>query len=596
MPSNVAESDFFRLLNLKIEPVPCETAIEVWNELCYRVASNKMIGSSHEVTFWRVSGVQTARQLTVLALRGDTALHTPVGVARSASSISNLSQGYRGAAFGLRWSTFDSRSGFRLPLYQPKLLNLNRNKQILSNQGVHPQRKPAKQGKVREFSPGSEAKSDLKVAVWLKEFCTSEALKRGSARGDRDMRINSIIASTRKALNWSAKCYKNILFSSTIALNGERYLHFLQDLLPEYLEDVPLATRAGVYLQQAGAPAHSTRPVVQNLPQLERIAREAVWARTCGRKGGSRCRFLLHPRPTAVMLPRWAACEGPARSLVGEGGCSGTPGRVANVEIFSPDRLWRQWEKDGLRKKRREESGRWRNFFRASPVLYRRCAVSVRPPPPLLPTPPSFQRLRLALAVDVTGQDHLAVRAASRARWVGGERAACVWMRELRDVIPGSQRQCRAGARCCHVSPRLLVCLAAGHIALPRSFIPVANAEPRASLRLARGLRLLLARCMEQRLNARAGEMGDSRENPPISGIVRHDSHLRKYGVNRPGLDPVRLGGRRAVSNRSYTVLPVLYALVECVTSNIMINPHLPIYSPIIVAAVVWWLAYLPPT
>ncbi|KAJ8876067.1 hypothetical protein PR048_023975 [Dryococelus australis] len=29
-----------------------------------------------------------------------------------------------------------------------------------------------------------------------------------------------------------------------------------------------------------------------------------------------------------------------------------------------------------------------------------------------------------------------------------------------------------------------------------------------------------------------------SRENPPTSAIVRHDSHLRKYGVNRPGIEP----------------------------------------------------------
>ncbi|KAJ8870898.1 hypothetical protein PR048_027199 [Dryococelus australis] len=34
------------------------------------------------------------------------------------------------------------------------------------------------------------------------------------------------------------------------------------------------------------------------------------------------------------------------------------------------------------------------------------------------------------------------------------------------------------------------------------------------------------------------GEMGEPRENPPTSGIVRHDSHLRKSGVNRPGIEP----------------------------------------------------------
>ncbi|KAJ8897351.1 hypothetical protein PR048_002697 [Dryococelus australis] len=30
--------------------------------------------------------------------------------------------------------------------------------------------------------------------------------------------------------------------------------------------------------------------------------------------------------------------------------------------------------------------------------------------------------------------------------------------------------------------------------------------------------------------NRRAGKMGDCRENPSISGIVRHDSHMRKSG------------------------------------------------------------------
>ncbi|KAJ8875178.1 hypothetical protein PR048_023073 [Dryococelus australis] len=41
-----------------------------------------------------------------------------------------------------------------------------------------------------------------------------------------------------------------------------------------------------------------------------------------------------------------------------------------------------------------------------------------------------------------------------------------------------------------------------------------------------------------RRLNERAGETGDPRENPPTSSIVRHDSHLRKSGVTRPGIEP----------------------------------------------------------
>ncbi|KAJ8871067.1 hypothetical protein PR048_027371 [Dryococelus australis] len=49
---------------------------------------------------------------------------------------------------------------------------------------------------------------------------------------------------------------------------------------------------------------------------------------------------------------------------------------------------------------------------------------------------------------------------------------------------------------------------------------------------------------MELRDNERVEEMGDSRKNPLASGIVRHDSHLRKSGVYQPtsrGLNPVRL-------------------------------------------------------
>ncbi|KAJ8869988.1 hypothetical protein PR048_028999 [Dryococelus australis] len=35
-------------------------------------------------------------------------------------------------------------------------------------------------------------------------------------------------------------------------------------------------------------------------------------------------------------------------------------------------------------------------------------------------------------------------------------------------------------------------------------------------------------RGMEQRRNERGGETGDFRENPPTSGIIRHDSHIRR--------------------------------------------------------------------
>ncbi|KAJ8883274.1 hypothetical protein PR048_015117 [Dryococelus australis] len=37
------------------------------------------------------------------------------------------------------------------------------------------------------------------------------------------------------------------------------------------------------------------------------------------------------------------------------------------------------------------------------------------------------------------------------------------------------------------------------------------------------------------------GGTGHHRENPLINGIVQHDSHMRKPGVNRPGLNLDRL-------------------------------------------------------
>ncbi|KAJ8887514.1 hypothetical protein PR048_013730 [Dryococelus australis] len=47
---------------------------------------------------------------------------------------------------------------------------------------------------------------------------------------------------------------------------------------------------------------------------------------------------------------------------------------------------------------------------------------------------------------------------------------------------------------------------------------------------------------------ARAEETGDPRENPPNSGIFRHDSHMRKHGGRRHrGSNPLCLGGRRFV-------------------------------------------------
>ncbi|KAJ8897998.1 hypothetical protein PR048_003358 [Dryococelus australis] len=46
---------------------------------------------------------------------------------------------------------------------------------------------------------------------------------------------------------------------------------------------------------------------------------------------------------------------------------------------------------------------------------------------------------------------------------------------------------------------------------------------------------------MEWHRNELAGEMGDPRENLSSNGIVRHDSHMRKFGVIQPGIEPASL-------------------------------------------------------
>ena len=45
------------------------------------------------------------------------------------------------------------------------------------------------------------------------------------------------------------------------SLNADMYLHFLEEKLPELLEEVPLATRSNLIYQHDGAPAHFSKTV-----------------------------------------------------------------------------------------------------------------------------------------------------------------------------------------------------------------------------------------------------------------------------------------------------------------------------------------------
>jgi hypothetical protein len=51
-------------------------------------------------------------------------------------------------------------------------------------------------------------------------------------------------------------------------MTGHNYLDFLQNGLPEELEDVPLATRIAMYFHHDGAPSHYTRLVMQHLSDI----------------------------------------------------------------------------------------------------------------------------------------------------------------------------------------------------------------------------------------------------------------------------------------------------------------------------------------
>lgn len=67
----------------------------------------------------------------------------------------------------------------------------------------------------------------------------------------------------RFSLNLWAGIVNNTLigpFELPARLNGESYLHFLQEVLPGLLEDVPLVVRQNMWFMHDGCPAHFSRP------------------------------------------------------------------------------------------------------------------------------------------------------------------------------------------------------------------------------------------------------------------------------------------------------------------------------------------------
>lgn len=74
---------------------------------------------------------------------------------------------------------------------------------------------------------------------------------------------------------WSLNVWGGILGNFVIGpyffdgtLTGQNYLLFLQNNLPELLEDVPIQTREQMWLQHDGAPVHNTREVKNYLDNM----------------------------------------------------------------------------------------------------------------------------------------------------------------------------------------------------------------------------------------------------------------------------------------------------------------------------------------
>ncbi|KAJ8882716.1 hypothetical protein PR048_014529 [Dryococelus australis] len=67
---------------------------------------------------------------------------------------------------------------------------------------------------------------------------------------------------------------------------------------------------------------------------------------------------------------------------------------------------------------------------------------------------------------------------------------------------------------------------------------------------------ILMQPKLNRRRNEGAGETGDPRQYPPTNGIVRHDPHMRKSGVTRPGFEHGSPWWKTNGLNHSATAVP----------------------------------------
>lgn len=79
---------------------------------------------------------------------------------------------------------------------------------------------------------------------------------------------------TNAQVRWSVNVWCGILNNTLIepyfydgTLSGQRYLEFLENILPLLMECIPLQIRKTMWIQQDGAPAHNAKVVIDYLNQ-----------------------------------------------------------------------------------------------------------------------------------------------------------------------------------------------------------------------------------------------------------------------------------------------------------------------------------------